>query len=111
MRFAVISSALLACGLGVFAAPSATRLSKPLNPGLESAGAPETPPQLKYAFTAKIDWDLNNVSKVLLLYSDHTPLTTIFHRTIRSILRRGDVPAFGAASTLKSSSPYGLNSI
>ncbi|KAL8760352.1 MAG: hypothetical protein Q9199_000134 [Rusavskia elegans] len=47
MRFAVISSALLACGLGVFAAPSAARLSKPSNPGLESAGAPETPPQLK----------------------------------------------------------------
>ncbi|KAL8860953.1 MAG: hypothetical protein Q9178_002708 [Gyalolechia marmorata] len=60
MRFAVISSALLACGLGVFAAPSAARPSKPSNPGLESAGAPETPPQLKYAFTAKIDWDLNN---------------------------------------------------
>ncbi|KAL8766630.1 MAG: hypothetical protein Q9209_006647 [Squamulea sp. 1 TL-2023] len=68
MRFAVIYSALLACGLGVFAAPSAARLSKPSNPGLESAGAPETPPQLKYAFTAKIDWDLNNVSNVWLLH-------------------------------------------
>lgn len=111
MRFAVISSALLACGLGVFAAPSAARLSKPSNPGLESAGAPETPPLLKYAFTAKIDWDLNNVSNGLLLHSDPIPLNTIFHRTIQSILRRGDVPAFGAASTFTLSSPFGLNSI
>ncbi|KAI4257690.1 MAG: hypothetical protein L6R42_005499, partial [Xanthoria sp. 1 TBL-2021] len=72
MRFAVISSALLACGLGVFAAPSAARLSKPSNPGLESAGAPETPPQLKYAFTAKIDWDLNNLEDGHWAYVRHT---------------------------------------
>ncbi|KAL8883081.1 MAG: hypothetical protein Q9198_000004 [Flavoplaca austrocitrina] len=69
MHFAVISSALLACGLGVFAAPSAARVSKPSNPGLESAGAPETPPQLKYAFTAKIEWDLNNVSRNHTIYT------------------------------------------
>lgn len=111
MRFAVISLALLACGLGVFAAPSAARLSKPSSPVLESAGAPETPPQLKYAFTAKIDWDLNNVSNVLLLHSDPVPLTTISRRTIQSILHRGDVPASGVASTFRPSSPLGLKSI
>ncbi|KAH6638470.1 hypothetical protein C7974DRAFT_411884 [Boeremia exigua] len=61
MLFSIIASALLMCGHGVFAAPDRNTLSvnRPSKPLLRYTG-PVTPPQLKYAFTAKVDWDLDN---------------------------------------------------
>ncbi|KAF2260124.1 hypothetical protein CC78DRAFT_555744 [Lojkania enalia] len=62
MLFAAIASVLLAIRLGVSAAPTASPapLSTTTHPNLQWTGPPSAIPQLKPAFTAKIDWDLNN---------------------------------------------------
>ncbi|UPX10332.1 uncharacterized protein EKO05_0000998 [Ascochyta rabiei] len=61
MLFSTITWALFACGLGVSAASNSNESSPivPSKPGLEYFN-PLSTPQLKLAFTAKIDWDLNN---------------------------------------------------
>ncbi|KAF9693275.1 hypothetical protein EKO04_008948 [Ascochyta lentis] len=61
MLFSTITTALLFCTLGVSAtsSPNASFAAVPSKPGLQYTG-PLSTPQLKLAFTAKIDWDLNN---------------------------------------------------
>ncbi|KAF4311841.1 hypothetical protein GTA08_BOTSDO12601 [Botryosphaeria dothidea] len=62
MIFSTIAPALLVWGLGVFAAPTAdlSTLSTPSKHSLQWAGPASPVPQLKPAFTATIDWDLDN---------------------------------------------------
>lgn len=62
MLFSTIFSALLMCGLGTSAALDLNTDSARLpSKSLLKWTRPAATPQLKYAFTAKVDWDLNNV--------------------------------------------------
>ncbi|KAL1633271.1 hypothetical protein SLS58_011160 [Diplodia intermedia] len=62
MLFSIVGPILLACGLGAFAAPTpdTSPLSTPSKQSLEWAEASLPLPELRAAFTATIDWDLDN---------------------------------------------------
>ncbi|KAL0253380.1 hypothetical protein SLS55_010357 [Diplodia seriata] len=62
MLFSIVGPILLACGLGAFAVPTPdpSPLSTPSKQSLEWAEASLPLPELRAAFTATIDWDLDN---------------------------------------------------
>ncbi|KAK7699947.1 hypothetical protein SLS57_012258 [Botryosphaeria dothidea] len=79
MIFSTIAPALLVWGLGVFAAPTAdlSTLSTPSKHSLQWAGPASPLPQLKPAFTATIDWDLDNVA-AWILTNKNAPLVIYY---------------------------------
>ncbi|KAJ4355168.1 hypothetical protein N0V95_003191 [Ascochyta clinopodiicola] len=91
MFFSTITWVLFVCGLGAFAVPTSNESAPivPSKPGLEYTG-PLSTPQLKLAFTAKIDWDLNNVFGFWLAHSVRGYWYDTKGQQIGEILRAND---------------------